>query len=291
MEAIFTATTTHYQRVYSRLRQFMSHEVAVYILCAVSNTPYFPGAEATNWKTYDMFLQENSIPDSEVQPTFENGVTDIELALTHGLTQEELWLENWGSGDEERSYTEKQYKRLDSLYKIMTGQLADIGSLTRQQEDTARFCAMCALQREELIAKGGKDNITMASNLDAMIRKNLEDCAMRTRDILPTQIQRIDGIVDALKRKYGLQMDMSYDEVMEAFRAWTKERDYPQTVDAEEHAIQAIINTMLQNNDQPQVVELPVRLRDFGCEFASRANEEEIAAIGYLGLSQDEQPT
>ena len=130
----------------------------------------------------------------------------------------------------------------------------------------------------------------MAKQYDQMIRDNLKDSNMRKADILPTQQQRPDGFVDALKKKYGLKMDMTKDDVMQAFFNWCRSKHYPETVDAEEHAMMAILRTMQKNDDLPESSDLPEEI-DFGpfeAQFEKEPNEAEEDAYEYLGLVRGE---
>lgn len=274
------------EKIEKRLTEILGAEAAIFVLCALEDVPYYPGSRETDYTSYRRYLRMLEAPKGS--GCFEDGCTDIQVALRQGLSQEELWIQTWGEGDPEHPYTDKQYRRLDMLFKIMTGQLEAVGALTEQQEDTARTCAVWALQREEKSAKGDKESISIAKDLDKLIRDNLRDCNMRSMDISPAQAQRPDGFVDALKNKYGLSAEMTKDDVMQAFYTWCKSRKHPQTVDAEEHALLAIIQTMQKNNDLPVDVELPqeLKLDQFGFEFADMANEEEQAAYDYLGIAR-----
>lgn len=270
-----------YNKALQRLTITLGRDMALFCVCAVADLPYVPDTEVENFDGYISFVE------SEAQgSTFEEGDIDVSDVLRQGMSDEERWFHDWGVGDSANPYTEKQYRQLDDFYKTMTAQLDDLGALTKQQEDTARTCAIWALQRAEKSAKGDRDSIEIAAKLDKLIRDNLADCNMRSRDILPSQQQRPDGFVDALKKKYGLTAEMTKDEVLEAFYNWCKERNYPQTVDAEEKALLAIIQTIQKNNDLPVDQELPeeLELGEFGFEFSTEPNEDEKATYDYLGL-------
>lgn len=275
-----------YQKIFLRLSEEIGDDLAFYCLCAVADVPYRPDVEARNWKDYAAQIEQEQDSD---RLGFADGETDVNEVLKMGMEEHERWLLEWGEGTEEKPYTDNEYRQLDALFNTMTGQLDRLGALTKQQEDTARICAVWGLKRAQCSAKGDKDSIDIAAKLDKMIRDNLADCNMRSRDILPTQEQRPDGFVDALKNKYGLGTDMSKDDVLEAFYKWCRQRDYPQTVDAEEKALLAIIQTIQKNNDLPVDFELPeeAKLGEFAFEFATEPNEDEKNAYAYLGLVRD----
>ena len=254
---------------YDRLCDVLPKPLALYIVCAAYDVSYEP-MEVGSWEEY------------QVSGTFAEGETSYDAAALSGMDRSERWETVWGEG-----YSENDYKRLDELYLTMTAQLDAVGgSIDRQQEDTARTCARMGLQRDKLIRSQNKDDVATAKNFDEMIRKNLADCNMRKADILPAAQQRPDGIVDALKKKYGLSMEMTPDQFFEAFFKWCSQRKHPQTVDAEEHALMGILRTMQRNDDMPEPNDLPdeLRLENFADEFADEPNEQEQEVYDYLHL-------
>ena len=271
------------QKVFDRLCDTLTPSLAFFVICAYCNVAYKPEIEASSWGEYLIAIGDGS--------EFASGETDVNAAILGGMEESERWVTVWGGGDEEHPYTTNDYKRLDELYKTMTAQLDSVGGLIdRQQEDTARTCARMALQRDKLILSRNKDDVTTAKNFDEMIRKNLADANMRKADILPSAQQRPDGFVDALRKKYGLTMEMTKDDVMLAFFKWCKSHKHPQTVDAEEHALLAILRTMQKNDDMPEPTDLPgdMRLSGFSNEFADEPNEFEDEVYDYLHLVREQ---
>lgn len=261
---------------FSRLESRIGPDMALYCMCAVFDVAYDSERDAETWTEY---------VKSSDEKLFEDGITDINAVLLAGMSETERWLTVWGD-----EYSEADYKQLDKHYKTMTDQLDATGGIDRQQEDTARVCALMALQRNKLLRKTDKDSIATAKNLDVMIRENLKDSNMRKADILPSAQQRPDGFVDALKKKYGLSMEMSKEDVMQAFFNWCRSKHYPETVDAEEHAMMAILRTMQKNDDLPEPTDLPPEF-DFGpyeAQFEKDPNEAELQVYDYLGLVRGE---
>lgn len=266
--------------IYGRITGRVGRFIALYAMCAVFDLPYDPETETDSWTDY---MEECA--EYRAGKGFADGETDISAALLAGMDEQERWATIWGDG-----YSETDYMQLDDLYKTMTAQLDSTGGIDRQQEDTARTCAMMALQRNKLIRSRDKDDIAMAKNLDGMIRENLRDANMRKADILPAAQQRPDGFVDALRKKYGLTLEMTKDDVMQAFFNWCRSKHYPETVDAEEHAMMAILNTMRKNDDLPELIDLPSEF-DFGpyeAQFEKEPNEAEMEAYDYLGSVRGE---
>lgn len=256
--------------IYSRLVSHLGHYLARFCLCAVFDVPFDPEIEAESWEEYR----------KEVSGTFTDGETDVNTAIMAGMPTEERWKTVWGD-----DYSESDYRQLDELYRTMTSQLDATGGIDRQQEDTARTCAMMALEHRKLIRKADKDSVTMAKQYDQMIRDNLRDSNMRKADILPSQAQRLDGFVDAM-RKAGLNVDMTADDVFEWFFIKCKEKKYEMTTDAADWMLLSILRTMAKNDDLPEPMDLDedMSLAAFESEFAPEPNEAENEAYEYLGI-------
>ena len=278
-------TDAKMQRVtFERLSAVLSPSVAIFCICAAWDFPFYGefANEAESWSGYLNALNEDGI-----EGAFADGETDFNGAVIAGMDKKERWETIWGEG-----YSENDYKRLDELYLTMTAQLNELGgNIDRQQEDTARTCARMALQRDKLIRSQNKDDVATAKNFDEMIRKNLADANMRKADILPNQKQRLDGIADAIRKKFGVEDgELTYDQTMTAFYKWCKERKHPQTVDAEEHALLAILRNIQKTDDMPEPTELPddMRLGNFANEFAKLPNEAEQETYNYLHLVREQ---
>lgn len=272
-----TKQEQEHEITFNRLQSVMGRDMALFCLCAALDCPYDPESEAETWAEYI---------DGVGKGEFTSGETDVNKALLAGMPTQERWEMLWGDG-----YSEADYKQLDDLYRTMTAQLDATGGIDPQQDDTARTCARMALNRNKLILNyKDKDAISTANTLDKMIRDNLKDANMRKADILPQQQQRPDGFVDALKKKYGLTMEMTKDDVMQAFFSWCRSKKYPETVDAEEHAMMAILRTMQKNDDLPEPSDLPedMSLAAFEYQFAKEPNEMEEDAYQYLHLVRGE---
>lgn len=269
---------TEQKIIYSRLESLIGRDMALYCLCAVYDVPYFAENEAENWIEY--------CEQTEGYGDFASGQTDANAALLAGMPTQERWATIWGDG-----YTEADYRQLDDLYRTMTAQLDSTGGIDPQQDDTARTCARMALNRNKLILNyQDKDSISTANTLDKMIRDNLKDSNMRKADILPSAQQRPDGFVDALKKKYGLTMEMTKEDVMQAFFNWCRSMHYSETVDAVEHMAMEILNTMQKNDDLPELTDLPNGF-DFGpyeAQFEKEPNETETEVYDYMGYVRGE---
>lgn len=268
---------------FAELVRLVGKREAIFYLCAALDKAYDENlvSECESWNDYA----------SQTDRPFADGAVNILDVFSDDKAQTARWARDWGDGNDERPYTERDYRRLDALFATMTGQLVNLGGLDKQQEDTARLCAHMALRREKLIASPQKADIDMAAKLDKMIRENLADCNMRKKDMTISQQQRLDGFVEALKSKFGVGADLTLDEAMEIFRIWLTEKQYPQTLDAEEHVILSILNTMQTNNGDGDALltELPMyaSLKNYAAQFAVNPNEAEEAAYRYLQIARD----
>ena len=262
---------------YSRLINRIGPDLALYCMCAVMDVAFDADTEAESWEEY---CKEQG------KKAFADGETDVNVAIMAGMTKDERWATLWGIG-----YSESEYKQLDYYYNVMTSQLDATGGLDEQQKDAAISCAKMRLNKDKLLLDyQNKDSVSSAKQLDQMIRESLKDANMRKADILPSAQQRPDGFVVALKEKLGLTMEMTKDDVMRAFFEWCKSKHYPQTIDAAEHELMLILQTMAKNNDDQVPTELPDEA-DFGeyeAEFEKEPTGQEEEVYAYRGFVRGE---
>ena len=263
--------------IFDRLSEQVGRDAAVFCLCAVFDLPFDPEREAETWEEY---LQGAS------GGRFADGVTDVNAAILAGMDRADQWQTVWGEG-----YSEADYKQLDALYRTMTAQLDSTGGIDLQQQDAARTCARMALNRNKLISNfRDKDSIATANTLDKMIRENLKDANMRKADILPSAAQKLHTIVDVLRTRLGLRMEMTQDEVFAAFYKWLRSKKYPMTLDAAEHIVMLILNLMQKNDDRQELSSAPEEMdfNPYASEFATVPSEAEEEAYQYGGFLRGE---
>ena len=258
-------------------------DTALFVLCAYHDIAYDPTVTANNWTEY---YRKTGI--GGLKP-FSDGCIDPSVAKNKGRAEQERWERVWGIGSAESPYTKSDYRRMDEIFNTMTARRRASGGFDDQQEDVFRFCARTAHQRDKLMALGDKDSIASAQKLDKMIQDNLAAENLRKRDEAPTQTARVDGIVEAIQKKYGKDITLNFDDVMEMFAQWmTQKERYSITQDAAEHAILAIINNTRLNSDMPQLTEMPkdVKLDIFHNEFTKSAERKEKEVYGYLQIER-----
>ena len=273
------------QAKFYAIRESAGTDTALFVMCAYHDIAYDPMLTASTWVDY--YRKSASIG---LRP-FSDGCIDASVVKDKGSAEQERWERVWGVGSPKNPYTKQDYRRMDEIFNTMTARRRASGGFDDQQEDVFRFCARTALQRDKMMALGDKDSITAARNLDRMIQDNLAAENLRKRDEAPAQTARVDGIVEAIQKKYGKDITLSYEDTMEVFAEWLRKQGrYTITQDAAEHAILAIINNTRMNSDMPIITEMPkdVKLDAFKEEFTNTKNAErrEQEVYGYLQLAR-----
>lgn len=268
---------------YQDLAGVIGGDLALYCLCATLNLPVMVDQPVKDWESYLKRLEQEKI-----QIAFSDGETDIDTVKDHGLSEFERWSKDWGIGNPESPYTTQDYKRLDELFRTFSARLEAAGGYDAQQEDTLRNCCVMRLQADKAINRGDKESVEIASKLNKMIQDNLSSENLRRKDAKPVETAKVDGIIDAMQRKYGVGAEMTKEQFLEVFFKWCHSHNYPETVDAADHAMLAIINTMRANSDLPDLPELPesASFEPYESEFAVIPNDAENETYEYLGLKR-----
>ena len=264
------------------LRDIVGQETAVYIMCAYHNILFDPEITKLEWAKYVKTVEKRG------DPRFSEGQTALKVAPKQNPeTKQEEWERVWGLGSEDHPYTIFDYRRMDQIFNTMTARRRATGGFDDQQEDVFRFCARTAHQRDKLMALGDKDSIASAQKLDKMIQDNLAAENLRKRDEAPEQTARVDGIVEAIQKKFGKGITLNFDDTMEMIGKWMHETGrYNITQDAAEQSLMFIVNNMRMNSDMPQITELPEdgRLDAYAKEFNPRAEQREKEVYDHLQL-------
>lgn len=267
---------------YNQLVEIIGKEMALFCLCAVVNVEYIPDMEYVSFSDYKEQLKGRR---------FRDGITKPKAEPVDGIKMKEVWRKRWGIGNEDKPYTVEDYQTLDDTFETYASRLKRAGGMDALQEDTLRVCSRMRLEADKALAKGGKDNIGIASTLNKLIQDNLSSEQLRKKDAKPIETTRVDGIVEAITKKYGVSIEMTTEEAIEVCSRWLVEHHYPITMDAAEHILLSIINCTRSNNDLPEYAELPeiYKFTDaMQYEFASSPNEEEKEAYEYLGIQRND---
>lgn len=270
---------------FERLRDVLGSPLSFYVLCAVNDLPYIPecAENAEDWSAYKREIKKRA----EIGAAFADGETDVRSALLAGLSQEERWKEYWGVGVPEAPYTEDDYRTLDETERNILAQFDSVGGAADAiQRKTAKDCAIIDLKIGKLVALGDKESIDIAAKLRKMYSDSLSDCNMRKKDILPGAAANIPTLIDAMKAKWGVGIEVTEEQAVRIFEKWCAKPKYPQTWDAADHMLLAILNTIQKNDDLPEQQELisGQSFAGFVNEFAPAPNDAEEEAYEYLGL-------
>ena len=265
---------------YNQLIEIIGKELALFCMCAVTNVAYDPDIDHVSFEDYK---------EQAKSRRFKDGILEVKSEPIDGVKMKEVWKKRWGIGNEEKPYTIEDYQALDETFETYASRLKRAGGMDALQEDTLRVCSRMRLEADKALAKGGKDNINIASTLNKLIQDNLSSEQLRKKDAKPIETARIDGIVDAITKKYGVSVELPYEEAIEVCSRWLMSHHYPMTMDAAEHVLLSIINCTRNNNDLPEFAELPeaYKFEDaMAYEFASSPNDEEKDVYEYLGLER-----
>lgn len=265
---------------YNQLVEIIGKDVALFSLCAVLNVAYDPDVDYVSWEDYREQMNGKR---------FKDGTLKVKTKSPDSVEMKEIWRNKWGIGNEEKPYTVEDYQTLDETFETYASRLKRAGGMDALQEDTLKVCSRMRLEADKALAKGGKDNISIASTLNKLIQDNLSSEQLRKKDAKPIETARVDGIVEAVTKKYGVSIEMTRDEAVEMCCMWLKTHHYPMTMDAAEHVLLSIINCTRNNNDLPEYAELPdeYRFEDaLKYEFEDKPNIDEKEAYEYLGLQR-----
>lgn len=269
---------------YINLTNLIGEDMARYCLCAAFNVAYDPDIDCVSFEDYCDQIKNKKFREGFIKSFVDDAVSEDQI---------KEWQQTWGIGDSSKPYTVEDYVALERIFKIYADRPLKTGGMDAQQEDTLRTCSRMRLESDKCIAKGGKDNIDMASKLSKMVQDLLTAEQLRKRDEKPTAALKIDGVVDYLQKKMGLDFSMSYEEVKAGTAQWLVTHKYPQTMDATEHALLAIMNTTRANEDLPPFSELPEEAKipqSMAHEFADKPNQAEKEAYEYLKLQRHGKP-
>ena len=289
---MITKATQAQNKRYAELERAIGRNLALYCMCAVYNVPYYDPNElgAETWDEYVEVLSSDA-------GTFLSGNLDIDYVIKGGVPDDERWAMIWGEGDEDNPYTDMDYRRLDQLFKTYSARLVSLGGYDAQQEDTLRNCCKMRLLADKCLAKGTKESVAMCTQLNKAIQTELSSEGLRKVDTVKQPEARVDSIIDALERAGFLENGkiLPLDDVVEVCLrrlgalGGAPSHKYPYTLDAADQMMFMIANNMYDNDDLPEIAELPDKLkfdRNVASEFASTANTTELEVYRRLGIGE-----
>lgn len=189
----------------------------------------------------------------------------------------------WGElGD----LTSDDYDRLDELFETFSARAKSTGSMDEQAEYTLRTVSRMSLSMEKALAAGKIDTV---NKLNKAIQDNLAAESLRKKDEKPVAEVRIDNIVDALEKAGMVKKGkiLPLEELLDVLVKFMRRNKYGQTVDAAEHCLWYIYNTMARNDGYEEAHDITKAMRipaENQGEFAETPNEAEIEAYQEFGI-------
>lgn len=253
---------------------------ALFIFCAYQNVPYKKDIarkiedESASWKEYIAELKKANLSDKK----FADGETDISLAIEYldEVTDEdkEEDIAHWGTGTKDHPYTEDDYKELNKVYEALT---KDRASVSMQTELAIDKVAKWTLEQNYAFHAG---DVERAKKIEDLIKIEMENEALRRKDEVPQDLEKLNGIVKACEEK-GL-LGLSLKDLMIKLK---KPYDYPK--DIADKVLLAIVNTSAWNEGMPQYNFIPdtIDMDDDLHEFPKDFDEETKETYRKLGLT------
>ena len=269
---------------YINLTNLIGEDMARYCCCAAFNVAYNPDIDCVSFEDYCDQIGDKKFKEGILSTIQDEDIDDATRSR---------WRKEWGTGDKTRPYSVDDYIQLDQIFETYSARLEKSGGMDEWQEDTLRSCSRMRLESDKCLAKGGKDNVDMASKLNKMIQEQLASEQLRKKDEKPIGVAQITGIVQAMAKKYGVGSELDYEQAIEICSKWLVSHKYPHTMDAAEHMLLAIINTTRENNDMPLLGELPEEAKfpaSMVSEFEEKPSEAENEAYEYLNLKRKKNP-
>lgn len=311
------------QKHFEELAEINGNSLALFYCCLIYDVPFelkaVPNGESGKyWADYLEKLNAKGLSSSENKIfTFLDGMTDITHIFGADLKKGEFsravnaeksartsqpgtaaQRKAWGTGNEEKPYTNADYKELDRLFATLASRLVSSGGYDTQQEYILRLCARMSLEMQKALDDG---KVNKAQTLNKMIQENLASENLRKKDEKPIEDVRIDSIVESLEKaglvKSGkiLPLPDLQKKLLERLGALggKPSHKYPYTLDAADQMIHIIINTMRSNDGLGEITEFPDNMRfseNVAPEFADTPSEVEENVYQNLGLARQEKP-
>lgn len=314
------------QDYYEKLSETCGAHLAIYICCAKYDVPCNPlilpndiseeeinkldGGENGVWIYYLNKIIETDLynEEEEVLPTFFDGVTNILRIFGRNFSEKDFakYVEYEaktpsglpGTAHQRRVWgviplyknvpmTTERYAELDRRYEARMARMKGI-TIDAQLEDIQRRLCKISLAQDYLLSigeVGGFDKLQKtADNIQASEQ-------LRKKDEKPVEAYSIDAQVKALEDA-GLMEDgkfLDLDGVQKSLiKHFIEKKKYDYPIDALDHVIADIWNTMRANADVMISTELPHELKpkdEFG-EFDEEENEEYQKVKKYAGLTK-----
>jgi len=305
------------QEVYDRIAKESGATLALFATCAAFDVPFFPDAlpepsefseMQDRWKWYNQEIAER-IYDEDRILGFLDGETNVLrlFARKVGRVDTSTYIasiaaqkaaedanpgtkeqrQRWGTGSIYPNIptTADLYRDLDRRYELYMTRYR--GTNDPQLEQNVITVCKWDVIMQHLTQNG---NLAEAKNVQSMKDTLMSSEQMRKKDEKPVEGMRMDALVVAMENA-GLMEDkklLSFPDLVRVFwERFFKSKKYDYSVDAADHMLYDIWNTMRQDADQSIDTVLPgsLELKDELGEFEPEKTENEKRVEAYAKLT------
>ena len=307
------------QNIFERIESESGLHLALFACCMSFNVPFLPliidkeiESADSKWIYYLNLLDEKGYyeKNDRILTFFDGGTNilklfgrqlddkttahfiEIETARLNALQGTAEQRAKWGTQDlsNKLPMTREVYDTLDVMYETRAAEYKGT-TLSAQQQDVLIKVCKWNYVIDDLMRRG---QFGFAEKLQKMVQSELAAECMRKQDEKPVEAMRLDATVVALEQA-GLMKEgkfLTYDETMEAIRAWYEKKKYNYSEDVCNQMILVSQNAMRANADMALLTELPEEdmiVDNYG-ECEPEETELEKAAKQYAGLSPITNP-
>lgn len=283
------------ERLYRHLAGTAGYKLSMFLCAAAFQVPYRPdilpetkqyAKEKGVWGGYLAALRAAGYHDRDGKPSnFRDGLTDITkafdgeyeaLEVDDAMLSDEEYraghlaqVQDWGTGPEDRPYTQEDYDTLDGFYHALVENRVNVSS---QAELAIKNISVMRLEQRKCLYSG---DFAKAKQLEDIINKEMESEQLRKKDELPQDRVRMDDIVLAVERA-GLHIN-DYEELKRELCQYMFHSPYGYTRDAADQMLLLIRNATAWNEGQMELDRLPdeFAVKDTLGEFAKEQDETE----------------
>lgn len=305
------------QAVYDRIAKESGATLALFVACAAFDVPFFPDAlpepsefsgMADRWLWYNREVSGRIYGEDRVMG-FLDGETNVLriFARKVGKVDTSTYIasiaaqkvaedanpgtpeqrQKWGTGSIYPNIptTGDLYRDLDRRYELYMTRYKGIND-PQLVQNVITVCKWDVIM-QHLTQHG---NLSEAKNVQSMKDMLMSSEQMRKKDEKPVEGMRMDALVVAME-KAGLMEDkkfLSYPDLVRVFwERFFKAKKYDYSVDAADHMIYDIWNTMRMDADQAIDTILPggLELKDELGEFEPEPTESEKKVEAYAKLT------
>lgn len=257
--------------------------IAANIPFVISDIPEDIGNGDDLWDRYvENLIEAGHDKSGAREAEWLDGVTDIRWVFGKNLTQKDfgaaiaaekerlgklpgtqLQRDRWGVKGNGKTFTVRDYERMDALFDAYAADYVSSG-LSRRQEQTLIRYVKCLFLADKADEEGDyKGSAALYKNADLIMASE----AMRAKDEKPTEKFRFDAAITAMEQA-GLMRDghfLSFEDTQRALARFIHPKDgnprYKFSVDVCDQILLNWENNMRKNSAQAEVFELPAEMK------------------------------